>query len=64
MKTYLKNILILLLILGAYYIDFFNWFTGKGALFSAILLVCVMLVIGWFVIGNPFAEEKHHDEDK
>ncbi len=64
MKTYLINIFILLLILAAYYIDLFSWFTGSKALFFAILLVIVMLAIGWKVLGNPFAEDKHHDEDK
>lgn len=64
MKTYLINIFILLLILAAYYIDLFSLFTGKKALFLAIALVIIMLAIGWKIIGNPFAEDKHHDEDK
>ena len=63
MKTYLINIFILLLILGAYYIDFFGWFTGNKALFASVLLVIVMLIIGWKIIGNPFTEDKD-DEDK
>ncbi len=64
MKTYFINILILILILLAYYIDFFSWFTGSRALFLAVLLVIIMFVIGWKVIGNPFAKDKNHDEDK
>ncbi len=64
MKTYLINIFILLLILAAYYINFFDWFTGNLALLFAVLLVIIMLAIGWKIIGNPFAEDKHHDEDK
>lgn len=64
MKTYLINIFILLLILAAYYINFFDWFTGGRALFLAVLLVVLLLAIGWKVLGNPFSEDKHHDEDK
>ncbi len=64
MKTYLINIFILLLIYAAYYIDFFGWFTSSKALIFAIFLVIIMLFIGWKVIGSPFDEDKHHDEEK
>lgn len=64
MKTYLINIFILLLILGAYYTDIFSWFATNQALWAAIALVIVMLLIGWKIIGNPFNEEKDHDKDE
>lgn len=68
MKTYLINLFILFLIFTAYYTDFFELFTGKTALFSAIILVLIMLLIGWKIIGNPLAEnngkEKNDDKDK
>ena len=64
MKTYLVNIFILLLIFAVYYLDFFGWFTGRYALFFAILLVFILLFIGWKVIGNPFTEGNSNENNK
>lgn len=63
MKTFLINIGILAAIFLAYYIDFFGWFVGRGALFFSFGLVIIMFIIAWKVLGNPFKEDKKDDND-
>jgi len=42
-------------IIGAYYIDFFGWFTSRYAFIGALALVAIMFLIALKVLGNPFA---------
>lgn len=64
MKSVLINVGILLGIFVAYYIDFFGWFVGRGALFFSLGLVFVMFIIAWKVLGNPFKEDKRDGDDE
>ena len=41
MRAILVNIIIFMAIIGAYYIDFFGWFTSRYAFWGALALVAV-----------------------
>ena len=55
MRAILVNIIIFMAIIGAYYIDFFGWFTSRYAFWGALALVAVVFIIAIKVLGNPFA---------
>ena len=55
MRAILVNIIIFMAIIGAYYIDFFGWFTSRYAFWGALALVVVVFIIAIKVLGNPFA---------
>lgn len=62
MRAILVNIIIFMAIIGAYYIDFFGWFTSRYAFFGALALVVIVLIIAIKVLGNPFAGDDDHDD--
>lgn len=62
MKAILVNIGVFLAIIGAYYIDFFGWFTSKYAMPAAIAFVIIIFLAALKVLGNPFAKEDDHDD--
>ncbi len=64
MKSVLINVGILLGIGIAYYIDFFGWFVGRGALYFSLGLVAVMFAIAWKVLGNPFQKDEKNGDDE
>ena len=43
MRAILVNIIIFMAIIGAYYIDFFGWFTSRYAFWGALALVYLLL---------------------
>ena len=53
MRAILVNIIIFMAIIGAYYIDFFGWFTSRYAFWGALALVAVVFIIAIKVLGNP-----------
>ena len=53
MRAILVNIFIFMAIIGAYYIDFFGWFTSRYAFFGALALVAIVFLIALKVLGNP-----------
>lgn len=55
MRAILVNIIIFMATIGAYYIDFFGWFTSRYAFWGALALVAVVFIIAIKVLGNPFA---------
>lgn len=55
MRAILVNIVIFMAIIGAYYIDFFGWFTSRYAFIGALVLVAIVFLIALKVLGNPFA---------
>ncbi len=63
MKNIFINLLIILLLFIAYYIDFFGWFTGKYVFWLALFLVVLLLFIGFKVLGSPFAINEDKNDD-
>ncbi len=61
MRAILVNIFIFMAIIGAYYIDFFGWFTSRYAFFGALALVTIVFLIALKVLGNPFAGGDDND---
>ncbi|MCX4349708.1 MAG: hypothetical protein OSJ76_08000 [Alphaproteobacteria bacterium] len=61
MRAILVNIFIFMAIIGAYYIDFFGWFTSRYAFFGALALVAIVFLIALKVLGNPFAGGDDND---
>lgn len=61
MRAILVNIFIFMAIIGAYYIDFFGWFTSRYAFFGALALVAIVFLIALKVLGNPFARGDDND---
>ena len=61
MRAILVNIVIFMAIIGAYYIDFFGWFTSRYAFFGALALVAIVFLIALKVLGNPFAGGDDND---
>jgi len=61
MRAILVNIFIFMAIIGAYYIDFFGWFTYRYAFFGALALVAIVFLIALKVLGNPFAGGDDND---
>ena len=64
MRAILVNIIIFMAIIGAYYIDFFGWFTSRYAFWGALALVAVVFIIAIKVLGNPFAGGDDDDNKK
>ena len=62
MRAILVNIIIFMAIIGAYYIDFFGWFTSRYAFWGALALVAGVFVIAIKVLGNPFAGGDDDDD--
>ena len=62
MRAILLNIIIFMAIIGAYYIDFFGWFTSRYAFWGALALVAVVFIIEIKVLGNPFAGGDDDDD--
>lgn len=62
MRAILVNIIIFMAIIGAYYIDFFGWFTSRYAFWCALALVAVVFIIAIKVLGNPFAGGDDDDD--
>lgn len=62
MRAILVNIIIFMAIIGAYYIDFFGWFTSRYAFWGALALVAVVFIIVIKVLGNPFAGGDDDDD--
>ena len=52
-KSWLISLFILLLLIGAYYINLFEWLAGTSAMLIGVGLVVVMLGVAFFVLGNP-----------
>ena len=50
MRAILVNIFIFMAIIGAYYIDFFGWFTSRYAFFGALALVAIVFLIALKVL--------------
>lgn len=63
MKAFLINIGIIIVLILAYYIDFFGWFTSKYAFIGSLVMVVIVLIIALKVLGNPFKKEDG-DENK
>jgi len=61
MRAVLVNIIIFMAIMGAYYIDFFGWFTSRYAFVGALALVVIVFLIAIKVLGNPFAGGDDND---
>ena len=55
MKVILVNIIVFMAIIGAYYTDFFGWFTYRYAFTIAIALVVIVLLSALKILGNPFS---------
>ena len=62
MRAILVNIIIFMAIIGAYYIDFFGWFTSRYAFWGTLALVAVVFIIAIKVLGNPFAGGDDDDD--
>lgn len=62
MRIILINIIIILAIALAYYIDFFDWFTTRYAFWGSLVLVIAVLLAAFKVLGNPW--HKEDDDDK
>lgn len=62
MRAILVNIIIFMAIIGAYYIDFFGWFTSRYAFWGALALAAVVFIIAIKVLGNPFAGGDDDDD--
>ena len=62
MRAILVNIIIFMAIIGAYYIDFFGWFTSRYAFWGALALVADVFIIAIKVLGNPFAGGDDDDD--
>ena len=58
MKSILINLGIFIGLFLMYYFDFWNLFTFHNALFYALGMVVIMLLIGLKVFGNPFGKRK------
>ena len=54
MKAYFMNILMFAGIFLLYKLGVFGAFSGFGIKIATFILVCVLLVLGLFVFGNPF----------
>lgn len=62
MRIILGNILIILGIMIAYYLDIFGWFAAKYTYIFALALLIIVFVVAVKVLGNPFAGEKNDDK--
>ena len=62
MRAILVNIIIFMAIIGAYYIDFFGWFTSRYAFWGALALVAVVFFFSIKVLGNPFSGGDDDDD--
>lgn len=56
-KSWLISLLVLILLIGAYYINLFEWLAGTSAMIIGAVLVLGMLVVAFFVLGNPLKDK-------
>ena len=61
MKDFAVNILIILLIMLAYYLDVFNMFTSEHALWVVGGIIILLFAIALKILGNPFAKDDDDD---
>lgn len=61
MKLILGNILIIIGIGIAYYLNIFGWFAAKYTYVFVIALLIIVLVVAMKILGNPFGGEKNND---
>ncbi len=60
-KSWLITILVVLLLMVAYYFDLFKLLATDGAFILGLILVAVALITAFFILGNPL---KKTEEDK
>ena len=63
MKNIFINLMIIVLLFIAYYIDFFGWFAEKNIFWIALFLVIVVFCIGWNILGSPFKKNEDKNDD-
>lgn len=63
MKAYFINILMFVGVFLLYKLGIFQAFSGFGVKIAIFVLICVLLVLGVYVFGNPFNTEDN-DENK
>jgi len=61
MKDFAVNILIILLIMLAYYLDVFNMFTSEHTLWVVGGIIILLFAIALKILGNPFAKDDYDD---
>jgi len=61
MKDFAVNILIILLIMLAYYLDVFNMFTSEHTLWVVGGIIILLFAIALKILGNPFAKDDDDD---
>lgn len=62
MKSWLITVVILLGLVGAYYLNLFQWLASQGALITALILMAVVLTAAFIILGNPFRRADDHDD--
>ncbi len=62
MKTFLANIVMLLLIVLAYKFNIFALMAHKGVLIGAIVVVGIVFIAAFKILGNPLKREDNNHE--
>lgn len=64
MKTFLANLIMLLMIILAYKFNIFALIAHKGTLIVAILVMGIVFIAAFKILGNPLkSKENNHEQN-
>lgn len=58
LKAWFVSLFILLLLAAAIYLGIFDWFASGSAHLVGLGAIGIVLVVAFFVLGNPFRKQK------
>lgn len=61
MKDFAVNILIIVLVMLAYYFDIWDIFNSKSAGWIICIIILLLFVAALKILGNPFAKDDDDD---
>lgn len=58
LKAWFVSLFILLLLAAAIYLNLFGWLASASARLLGLIAVGIVLVVAFFILGNPFQKQK------
>lgn len=63
MRNILVNVIVIGLLIVAYYSNLFSILAAKGTFIAALILLLIILIAAFKILGNPFRKVDDDDDD-